>query len=66
MSSVANCCLGDQVLSQKARSLAKQSPCAQDRFFGGSEIVDGICGCVSGTLGKKVPSPKTLLSHLDL
>lgn len=40
-SSVASCCLGDQILSQKAPGLARQSPRAQDWFPGEGEEMDG-------------------------
>lgn len=41
-SSVAGCCLGDQILSQKAAGLARQSPGAQHWVPGGLEEVDGV------------------------
>lgn len=50
------CCLGDQILSQEARGLARQSPGAQDWVSGGVEEVDGAGSCV-GHLGYPPPKP---------
>lgn len=63
-------CSGEQcsyLLSRRSdpepegRKLGQAKPlCSRPvpKTFGGSEIVDRICGCVSGALGKKAPSPK--------
>lgn len=49
-------CLGDQILSQEARGLARQSPGAQDWISGGVEEVDGAGSWV----GHQGFSPKNL------
>lgn len=53
-SSVAGCCLGDQIPSQEAGGLARQSPGAQHWVPGGLEEVDGARNGV----GTRVTPPK--------
>lgn len=53
----SGCCLGDQILSQEAGGLARQSPGARDWVSGGVEEVDGA-GSWVGNL--EFPLPKAL------
>lgn len=63
-SSVADCCLGDQILSQKAQGLARQSPRAQD-WFPGEEEMDGDLQLFRKGAGV-TPLPKSLTPGKDM